>query len=77
MSYINMSPEIKAKGKAVVDLIGFKLGKALAGGIQIFTFILLPTSSYSELAIYYLAIILLVCFIWIKSILQLGKELNL
>jgi AAA family ATP:ADP antiporter len=72
MTYIPLDPELKAKGKAAVDVIGGRLGKSGGGFIQI---ILLTLTGGDQLFIapYLFGIVFVVVLIWIVAIPALSQ----
>ncbi|HJK86259.1 MAG TPA: Npt1/Npt2 family nucleotide transporter [Candidatus Megaira endosymbiont of Nemacystus decipiens] len=74
MSYVPLSDELKTKGKAAADMIGTKLGKSTSAFIQSTIFIVFPTATYSSISPYLMVIFLIICSIWIFSVLELNKE---
>lgn len=82
MKFVSLDKNEKSKGKAIADLLGFKLGKIIAAIVHSFGIIFfVPLSvknfnnSYSDSRIlYYYAIIFSVtCIIWIRSVYKLDK----
>ena len=76
MSYIPLKEPIKTEGKAAVDLIGFKLGKAMGAFIPFFIFTLYPSYNYQDIVLQLLVFFLLFCAIWVYSVKNLSIEYN-
>ncbi|MFK7973644.1 MAG: Npt1/Npt2 family nucleotide transporter [Rickettsiaceae bacterium] len=74
MAYIPLSFELKTKGKAAVEVIGLKFGKSLGAFVQSFLFIIMPMATFDSIAIYLLAIFIVVMALWIWNVKQLGRE---
>lgn len=70
MSYIPLDAELKSKGKAAVDVIGGRLGKAGGSLIQILTWLVLPNALVA--APYFAGLVLLMLLTWVWAI----KKLN-
>jgi len=69
MSYIPLDEESKVKGKAAVDVVGGRLGKAGGGYLQqgLFAVFLTPL----VVAPYSASIMLLIVFVWIVAVYKL------
>ncbi len=65
MAYIPLDQEMKVKGKAAVDVIGGRLGKAGGGWIQMFLLTMSTTATQITIAPYTCGIMVLVIFAWI------------
>jgi ATP/ADP translocase len=76
MSYIPLKEPIKTEGKAAVDLIGFKLGKAMGAFIPFFIFTLYPSYNYQDIVLQLLVFFLLFCAIWLYSVKNLSMKYN-
>jgi len=74
MAYIPLSDEMKAKGKAAVDVVGNKIGKSLGAFIQFATFTIFPYSKYDDIVIFLMLLFMLICVIWIYGVSALSKE---
>ena len=76
MSYIPLDQELKVKGKAAVDVIGSRLGKAL-GGYTIAAFLIITAASDLLVIAPYLAVIvIMIIFVWMISVNGLSKMYN-
>ncbi|MDE6576502.1 MAG: NTP/NDP exchange transporter [Opitutales bacterium] len=89
MAYIPLDEEMKVKGKAVVDVVGGRLGKGGGAIIQSGLLMLLPTISgwfpalslpkkgdLLTLAPYTFAIFLFICLLWILSVKALSPRVE-
>jgi ATP/ADP translocase len=74
MAYIPLSDEMKAKGKAAVDVVGNKIGKSVGAFMQFATFTIFPYSNYDDIVIFLMVMFILVCLIWIWAVSKLSKE---
>lgn len=76
MSYIPLDQELKTKGKAVVDVIGGRLGKA-AGGWTILTLITITSATDAMVVAPYLGYFIgAVVIAWILGVIALSKRYN-
>jgi len=75
MSYIPLNDELKTKGKAAVDVIGGRLGKAAGGYIQQILFYI-TAGNVISIAPYLAMIIGVVVLLWIISAKTLGVLYN-
>lgn len=73
MTYIPLDPESKVKGKAAIDVVGARLGKAGSSIIQQGLFMIAPLSVVTP----YIGILVavFVC-IWLYAVKKLNKEFN-
>tara|TARA_B100001248_G_scaffold258594_1_gene242997 strand:+ start:17813 stop:19330 length:1518 start_codon:yes stop_codon:yes gene_type:complete len=81
MAYIPLDDEMKVKGKAVVDVVGGRLGKSTGAGIQTGLFILVSTitatsASFFQIAPYVAGLFLVFSFLWIVCVKCLGKRVE-
>ncbi len=76
MSYIPLEEELKTKGKAAVDVIGGRAGKA--GGAFVQSTLLACMSTIDVLSIAYIAFVvfILVCIVWLFSVKKLSIIIN-
>lgn len=74
MAYIPLSDEMKAKGKAAVDVVGNKLGKSVGAFMQFATFTIFPYSNYDDIVIFLMIMFGAVCILWIWAVSRLSKE---
>lgn len=73
MAYIPLDPELKSKGKAVVDVTGARLGKSGGAIIQFLMLSLINGANLSNITdnILYIFLIIMVC--WIVAVFSLSK----
>jgi AAA family ATP:ADP antiporter len=74
LAFIPLNKESKLKGKAAIDGVGSRLGKS--GGSVIHQGMLFFVSTVAASTPYIGAIFLIVVFVWILSILSLGKQFD-
>lgn len=77
IAYIPLDPETKIKGKAAVDLLGSRLGKAGSSWIQIALLELLHTHSIQPLSGILLVFLLITTIAWYRATGNLDKQLRL
>ena len=74
MAYIPLDPEAKIKGKAAVDLLGSRLGKAGSSCIQIGLLELLHTSSMQPLS--GILFLLITNIMWYRAAGNIDEQLH-
>lgn len=74
MSFIPLSSESKLKGKAAIDGVGSRLGKS--GGSVVHQGLLLIFASVAASTPYVAVIFFVVVFVWIISVMALGKQFD-
>lgn len=74
MTYVPLPDDLKAKGKAAVDVIATKVGKSLSSLIQSCVFVLFPYATLESISIYLMVIFAFVCIIWIWAVRELADE---
>jgi len=74
MSYIPLDDELKSKGKAAVDVVGGRFGKAGGGVIQSTVFLLIPSYTFAEATPFFAVIFFLSVLLWIAAARALGGE---
>lgn len=74
MAYIPLDDELKTKGKAAVDVLGGRLGKAGGAFIQSTLTLLLATTDVIVMAPITSVIFIGICFIWVYAVKALSKK---
>lgn len=74
IAFIPLSKESKLKGKAAIDGVGSRIGKS--GGSAIYQGLILLFSSVAGSAPYVAVIFLATIFVWVLSVLALGKRFD-
>lgn len=75
MSYIPLDDELKVKGKAAVDVVGERMGKA--GGAVIQQILLIITAgSQTDIAPYLALIVAVILVFWLFAVFGLSKRFN-
>ena len=74
MAYIPLSLELRTKGKAAVEVIGLKFGKALGAFVQSLMFIIMPMATFDSVTIYLLGVFICVVAVWIGNVKTLNQE---
>jgi AAA family ATP:ADP antiporter len=74
IAYIPLDKELKTKGKAAVDIIGTRLGKAGGAFIQSLGFIIFHSSNLIDAIPYLMVVFIIICSIWIYATINLNKE---
>ncbi|MBN8827287.1 MAG: NTP/NDP exchange transporter [Sphingobacteriia bacterium] len=77
MAYIPLDEELKSKGKAAVDVLGGRIGKAGGAFVQQAMFIALATKDVIAIAPYTFGIFAIVCVMWLVAVKALSKRVNL
>jgi AAA family ATP:ADP antiporter len=67
---------MKSKGKAAVDVIGGRFGKAGGGVIQSTVFLLLPSYTFNEATPFFALVFFFVMIAWTYAVIALGVEYN-
>lgn len=76
MAYIPLDSESRTKGKAAVDVIGGRLGKALGGYTQNAIFIITGTKDVISVAPYFAGVVGFIVAIWMYAVGALSKRYN-
>lgn len=81
MAYIPLDEEMKVKGKAVVDVVGGRLGKSGGAFIQVVLFsavssIIGTKATFYQIVPYLFGIFMVICILWILSVKALGKRVE-
>lgn len=74
MAYIPLDAELKSKGKAAVDVIGGRLGKAGGGYVQMGLLMAFATKDVVAIAPYAFGTFALVCILWLYAVKGLSKK---
>ncbi len=74
MAYIPLSPELKSKGKAAVDVLGGRLGKSGGGLIQSTFFIAFPNLYFEDAIPFFGIIFLIILVMWLFVIDSINIE---
>ncbi len=77
MAYIPLNDELKTKGKAAVDVIGGRAGKAGGSLVQNVLFLILATKDVVVVAPYAFLIFLVVCGLWLLAVKGLSKRVEI
>jgi AAA family ATP:ADP antiporter len=72
MAYIPLDDELKTKGKAAVDVIGGRFGKAGGGIIQSTFFMLFPAYSFAEATPFFALMFFIMVIAWVYAAKALG-----
>ena len=81
MAFIPLSDELKVKGKAIVDVFGYRFGKSAGSGVQVILLTIVSMISgiqatYSDIAIYAFGLFLICSLLWLISVLRLSKRIR-
>lgn len=76
MAYIPLNDELKTKGKAAVDVIGGRAGKAGGAFTQSTLLMLFATKDVVLIAPYAFGIFAVVCALWLMSVKLLSKKVD-
>ena len=75
MAYIPLDEDMKVKGKAVVEVVGGRFGKAGGAWIQSLL-LLIPGANYFTIAPYAFTIFIGICALWMFSVKALGRRVE-
>jgi AAA family ATP:ADP antiporter len=76
MAYIPLDDELKTKGKAAVDVIGGRAGKAGGAFVQNMLFLAFATKDAVTIAPIAFGVFFAVCLLWVFSVKVLSKKVN-
>jgi AAA family ATP:ADP antiporter len=76
MAYIPLDQELRTKGKAAVDVIGGRLGKAFGGYFQQIVYIITATKDVVSVAPYFAGFVAFIVAIWIWAVGRLSTRYN-
>jgi AAA family ATP:ADP antiporter len=74
MLYIPLDNELRTKGKAAVDIISSKVGKASSGLVQSIIFTIFPAATFGSIAPLLMIIFTAVCVLWIYAVRKIYFE---
>ena len=74
MAYIPLDNEMRTKGKAAVDILGGKIGKASGAILQVACYTIFSSATPDQLAPFLMIMFGLICVIWIKAVTVLSQE---
>jgi AAA family ATP:ADP antiporter len=77
IAYIPLDPEAKIKGKAAVDMLGSRLGKAGSSWIQIALLELFHTNSIQPLSGILFVFLLITTILWYRATDNIDKQLTI
>lgn len=72
MAYIPLSLELRTKGKAAVEIVGIKLGKASGAFLQSTVFLLIPSATFESITVLLFVVFILVLIVWFWDIVKLN-----
>lgn len=73
MAYIPLSPELKIKGKATVEILGTKIGKSLVSLIHFVAFTI-PGVGFENIYPFLMVIFLFIIIIWLIDVRKINKQ---
>ena len=76
MAYIPLDDELKTKGKAAVDVIGGRAGKAGGAWVQSMLFIVFATKDAALIAPQAFGVFAVVCVLWMIAVKGLSKKVD-
>jgi AAA family ATP:ADP antiporter len=78
MAYIPLDDDMKIKGKAVVDVVGGRLGKSGGAGFQTLLLLTLsiPKPTFNDIQSYVAIAFFIICILWILAVAALSKKVD-
>jgi AAA family ATP:ADP antiporter len=74
MAYIPLDDEIKTKGKAAVEVVGAKVGKAFSAITTFIAFTIFPHATYNDIAWFLMLIFTIFGVMWLYGVSRLSTE---
>lgn len=76
MSYIPLDEEMKVKGKAVVEVVGGRMGKGGGAWINSALLSIIPQASFFTIIPYTFSIFVVICIVWFVVVKLLSKRIE-
>lgn len=76
MTYIPLPIELKSKGKASVEVLGNKFGKAFGAILQACAFTMIPNATFDSISPILMFVFIIVIIVWFIAIKKLDKQYN-
>lgn len=76
MAYIPLDEDMKVKGKAVVDVVGGRLGKSGGAGFQALLFLIMPGATFFQISPYVAGAFFFVAIAWVVAVKSLSKRVE-
>lgn len=76
VTYIPLSVELKSKGKAAAEVVGYKFGKSMGAFLQSGIFVFFPFLHFEDISFYLMIVFVIVIIVWIDNVYKLNKELQ-
>ena len=81
MAFIPLSEELKVKGKAVVDVFGYRFGKSAGSGLQVVLLTIISgltgvQATYSDIAGYAFGFFIFFSILWLVAVLRLSRRVR-
>jgi AAA family ATP:ADP antiporter len=74
MAYIPLDDETKTKGKAAVEVVGAKVGKAFSAVTTFVAFTIFPNATYNDIAWFLMLIFITFSVMWLYGVSRLSTE---